>query len=378
MSICNRPLVHAGGSGLVLLALAFLVVGLGPAPARAGDITIAVVAAMTGPLEATGKELRQGAEAAVEAINAKGGLLGRKVRLLVRDDQCSPDKAVPIAKELVAGKVDMVVGHECSGASIPASVIYDAAKVVQISAASTNPAYTERGLPFVFRTCGRDDVQGFVAAEFISRRLRNTTVAIIHDTQVYGKGFTDIAREHLHKARITEVFTETITVGQSDFTPLLERMRRAGVELVLFGGYAPEAEALLRQARASAMRFRLLGPDALMNKSLAQAGRAADGTLVTFAPNPADDRNNRDVVAAFKARGFAPDGYTLYSYAAVQLWAEAVAKAGGLEAQKVAAALKGGPLPSVLGRTVFNAKGDISATGFVLYVYSNGRPEYVD
>jgi len=378
VSKLDRSLSRACRGVLVLLALAFVLVGVGPASAQAGDITIAVVAAMTGPLEATGRELREGAEAAVAALNAEGGLLGRKVRVLVRDDQCKSDLAVPIAKELVAGKVDMVLGHECSGASIPASVIYDAAKLIQISAASTNPAFTERGLPYVFRTCGRDDVQGFVAAEFIARRLRNTRVAIVHDGSVYGKGFTDLARGHLHKDGITEVFTETIAVGQSDYTTLLERMRRDGVELVLFGGYAPEAQALLTQARASAMRIRLLGPDALMNKSMAQAGKVVDGTLVTFAPNPADDRNNRAVVAEFKARGFAPDGYTLYSYAAVQLWAAAVAKAGTVEAAKVAAVLKGGPLPSVLGRTVFNAKGDISATGFVLFVYSNGKTEYVD
>jgi branched-chain amino acid transport system substrate-binding protein len=153
----------------------------GPARGQQGDIVIASVGPMTGQYASFGEQLRRGATMAVEDINAKGGVLGRKLRLEVGDDACDPKQAVAVANQVASKRVRLVAGHFCSGSSIPASNVYAEENILQISPASTNPAFTERGLKNVFRVCGRDDQQGGVAGNFLADRFRGKAIAIIHD-----------------------------------------------------------------------------------------------------------------------------------------------------------------------------------------------------
>src|SRR5690349_5715189 len=151
------------------------------AMARADDLTVAMVGPMTGQYAAFGEQMRRGAEMAVQDINAKGGVMGQQLKLVVEDDACDPKQAVAIANKLASAKVALVAGHFCSGSSIPASKVYAEENLLQISPASTNPVLTEAGLDNVFRTCGRDDQQGLVAGNFIVDRYKGKKVAILHD-----------------------------------------------------------------------------------------------------------------------------------------------------------------------------------------------------
>lgn len=356
------------------LAVALLL----PLPAWA-DITVAVVGPMSGEHASMGEQLRRGAQAAVEAINAGGGLLGQKVELLVRDDLCDDKKAVAIAEELGKMRVALVDGHLCSGASIAASNIYRQYGVIQISPASTNPDYTDRDLSNVFRTCGRDDMQGFVAADYISRNHKNKKIAIVHDATVYSRGFSGIVKNNLNKAGIQETFSVEIEKGQTDFATLLDRIQREKVRFVLFASYGQEAAALLRQARNKALKFRMLGGDTLMNKAfIDQAGRLADGVLITFPPDPSHDRRNQALTAQYLAQGYKPEAFTFYSYAAVEIWGKAVAASNSTDMVKVSHALKTGKFDSALGKVSFDAKGDVSAPGFVIYAFNRGEIDYLD
>ena len=139
------------------------------------DITIAVAGPMTGDLAAFGEQLRRGAEMAVKDINAAGGVNGEQIKLEIGDDQCDPKQAVQVANDLVKKGVAFVAGHFCSGSSIPASEVYMEEGVLQMTPASTNPAFTEgpasKGVKTIFRTCGRDDKQGSFAGPWMAKHL---------------------------------------------------------------------------------------------------------------------------------------------------------------------------------------------------------------
>src|SRR6201987_5340507 len=175
------------GSALAAAALAF---GIGIAKAQ--DIPIAVVGPITGSNAALGEQMKRGAEMAVADINAKGGVLGKKLDLIEQDDACDPKQAVAAANSVVGKKVVFVAGHYCSSSSIPASAVYNEAGVLQMTPASTNPALTDdaakKGWNNVFRSCGRDDVQGGVAGKYVADQYKGKNVAVVHEKTAYGKG----------------------------------------------------------------------------------------------------------------------------------------------------------------------------------------------
>ena len=150
---------------------------------------IGVAGPMTGGIAAYGEQMRKGAQLAADDINAAGGINGKKVEIVIGDDACEPKQAVSVASRLIEkDKVNVVVGHFCSSSTIPASESYAEADVLMITPASTNPKVTERKLPNVLRTCGRDDQQGLVAGNYIVDILKSKRVVLIHDKDTYGKG----------------------------------------------------------------------------------------------------------------------------------------------------------------------------------------------
>src|SRR5690242_910661 len=136
------------------------------AEVRAEDVTIGYAGPLTGQLAALGDQVRRGADLAVADLNAKGGILGQKVVIEYGDDQCDPKQAVSVANQFVGKKVSMVVGHVCSGSSIPAADVYREEGTPMITPSATNPAITDKGYPNIFRTLGRDDQQGTFAGEY--------------------------------------------------------------------------------------------------------------------------------------------------------------------------------------------------------------------
>ena len=190
--------------------IAFAIVALAAViiySARA-EVLIGVAGPMTGKLAWIGEQVQRGAEMAVADINAAGGVLGQQVRLITVDDFCDPEQAVAAAQKLVADGVVLVVGHYCSGASIPASKVYEAAGVLQISPGSTNPLLTEQGRANVFRVIGRDDAQGIVAGNYLADHWGDKKIAILHDGTTYGKGLADETKKQLNKRGVTEAIYE--------------------------------------------------------------------------------------------------------------------------------------------------------------------------
>src|SRR5215211_7857671 len=338
--------------------------------ALAQDIPVAVAGPMTGGESAFGRQMKNGAEQAVVDINAAGGLLGKKLSLQVGDDACDPKQARSIAEKFASAKIPFVAGHYCSSSSIPASEAYADGNVLQITPASTNPLFTERKLWNVARVCGRDDQQGLVAAEYIVKNYKGKNVAILNDKTTYGKGLADETKLVLNKSGFTEKMFESYNKGDKDFNSIVSRLKRDNIDLVFVGGYHQEAGLILRQMRDQGLKTVLMAGDALNDKEFASiAGPAAEGVLFTFGPDPRNKATAKAVVDKFKAKKIDPEGYTLYTYAAMQVWTQAAAKANTTDAKKVSDTIKGGTWDTVLGKLSFDAKGDIKVIDYVVYKF---------
>jgi branched-chain amino acid transport system substrate-binding protein len=268
----------------------------------------------------------------------------------------------------------MVAGHFCSGSSIPASKVYSEEGILQISPASTNPKYTDEGSWNTFRVCGRDDEQGKVAGDYLAKHFKAEKIAILNDNSAYGKGLADETTKALHEAGGKEALATTYTPGEKDYSSLVSRLKQAGITVIYVGGYHTESGLIIRQAKEQGMKATLVGGDALVTNEFWQiAGDAGSGTIMTFPPDPRLMKTAADVVKEFKAMNVDPEGYVLYTYAAVQVWADAVKKVNSTDPKKVAAALKAtGKWASVLGPISFDKKGDTTGGGYVFYVWKNG------
>ena len=356
---------------------AFLI-GLLAAAAAQADISIAIVGPLTGPQAAFGEQMRRGSEMAVADLNAKGGVLGQKLILETGDDACDPKQAVAVANQMVNRKVVFVAGHFCSSTSIPASDVYNEEGILEISPASTNPTLTERNLKTIFRTCGRDDQQGKVAGEYIVKHFKNANVAILHDKSAYGKGLADETKKTMNALGKKEAIYEAITPGEKDYSAIISRLKSANIGLIYLGGYHAEGGLIVRQARAQGLKAPLMGGDALVTEEYwAITGPAGEGTLMTFSPDPRRNPVAKPVVEKFEKQGYKPEGYTLYSYGAIQAWAQAATKANSPKAAEVAKVLKSGQkFDTVLGQISFDQKGDVTAPGYVVYVWKKGKYDY--
>lgn len=359
----------------LLAAVGALAVTAGMARA---DIQIAAVGPITGSNAALGEQLKKGAEQAVADINAKGGVLGQKLVLSVGDDACDPKQAVSVASQMASKGVIFVAGHLCSGSSIPASAIYNEAGILQVTPGSTNPALTEdaakKGWNNIYRTCGRDDQQGKVAGAYLAQHYKGKKVAIIDDKSSYGKGLADETRKALNEAGVKEVLNETVTAGDKDFTALISKMKAANVEAVYFGGYVTEAGLMVRQAHEQGLTAQLMSGDALPSSEFwGITGPSGEGTLFTFSADPEKRPSAKAVVEEFKKVGYEPEEYTLYSYAAIQVFAQAAEKAKSTKLPDLVKALHADTFDTVIGPIKYDAKGDISVSDYVVWQWHDGK-----
>lgn len=344
------------------------------APATAAaDITIGVVGPMTGQYAAIGEQFRRGAEMAVAEINRRGGVLGQKLVLEIGDDVCDPKQAVSVANQMGNKKAVFVAGHYCSGSSIPASDVYAEFGMIQISPGSTNPRLTERGLKNVFRVCGRDDQQGKVAAAHIAEAFKGQRIAIVHDKTAYGKGLADETRAALAALGVRDALYEAITAGERDYTALVSRLKSERIDVVYFGGYHTEAGLITRQMRQAGVAAQMISGDAMVTQEYwAITGDAGEGALMTFSPDPRLIPESQPVVERFRKDGFEPEGYTIYTYVAVEVFAQAAALAGTVEPDAVARALRSTSFQTAMGPLGFDAKGDVKGKSYIVYRWHNG------
>jgi branched-chain amino acid transport system substrate-binding protein len=356
---------------LITLAVMMFAVALG-GPARA-DVLIGLAGPITGKEAWFGEQLERGAELAVTKLNAGGGVLGQQVQLITADDSCDPQQAVAAARKLVSDGVIFVAGHFCSGASIAASEIYAAAGVLMITPVSTNPKLTELGRANVFRMVPRDEADAIAAGNYLADHWADKRIAILHDNTTFGKGIAEGTKKQLNKRGVTEATYQAYVPGKVEYGVEIAKLQAADIDVLYIGGYHTEIALMARAARDRGYLVQLVTGMSLWSEDFGLiAGPAAEGVLFT---EPADPRRRVEaapVVERFRASGFEPQGYTLYAYAAVQVWAQAAEKAGSLELEPMIASLREHQFDTVLGPIDFDDKGDLTAQNPAWYVWRGG------
>jgi branched-chain amino acid transport system substrate-binding protein len=232
----------------VVLSIVGLFVFAVSGPVLAADtIKLGVAGPHSGDLASYGIPTIKAAQLVVRKVNAAGGVLGKKVELVVEDDQCKPEVVTNTATKLISNNVDVVLGHICSGATKAAMGIYKDSKIIVMSPSATNPALTQSGdYPNFYRTIASDDAQAKLEVDFAPGVLKLKKIAVLHDKGDYGKGLAEFAKSFIEKdSRGEVVLYEGITPGAVDYSAVVQKIKRSGAEAVIFGGYHPEASKIV-------------------------------------------------------------------------------------------------------------------------------------
>jgi branched-chain amino acid transport system substrate-binding protein len=335
------------------------------------EIKIGFVAPLSGPNAAFGMQLKNGAEQAIEDINAQGGSLGSHYALSIADDASDPKQGILIANRFAGEDIKAVVAHFNSGVAIPASEAYEDLGILMISPGATAAKFTDRQLSYVFRTINRDDVGAKVAAQYIAQHFKGEKIAIIHDKTPFGEGLATEVRNTIRSLGMQESLFDAINPGEKDYLSLVSRLKADKVKLLYYGGTHAEAGLIIRQMREQNLSTILMAGSGIATLEFGTiAGPAAEGTLMVFASDPHDNPDAKPIVERFKRKNINPESYTLYAYTAVQILKQAIDRAGSVQPQALAQVLRSGvPFNTILGNVNFDKKGDIDIKNIV-YIWS--------
>ncbi len=347
------------------------------------QIKLGVAGPITGPNASFGAQLKNGVEQAVEDINAAGGIMGQRITVSIGDDRSDPKEGVSVANKFSADGIKWVVGHFNSGVTMPASEVYAENGMIFNTPSATNPRITERGLWNAFRTCGRDDQQGAVAADYIVKNMKGKKIAVVHDKTTYGQGLADETRKAMRAAGVNDVLYEGVNTGEKDFSALVSKLKAAGADLVYWGGLHTEGGLIVRQMRDQGLNTVLMSGDGITSDEFAAiGGPGTEGTLMTFPPDPRKRPEAAAVVKKFEAKKFNPEAYTLYSYAAVEIFKQAAEGAKSVDPKKMAEFMRTGfTFKTVIGDISYDKKGDITRPDYVMYTWrkaADGKITYVE
>jgi len=356
-----------GSLGKTLLVTGSLLAAV--SSAQAESLKIGIAGPVTGPVAQYGDMQKIGAMMAIRQINEAGGVNGQQLEGVIYDDACDPKQAVAVANRIVNDDIRHVIGHLCSSSTEPASDIYEEEGVMMITAASTSPSITEKGYELIFRTIGLDSLQGSLAADHISDKVKPERLAIIHDKQQYGEGLASTVKDLLAAKGIEAVMYEGVTPGDKDFSALIAKLKRNNIDFVYYGGYHPELGLILRQSREKGFDAPFMGPEGVVNSDLAAiAGEAMEGVLATAPKSFDQNPENAALTEAFKARNEDPSGpFVFPAYAAIQVMTEAMKATGETDPYALAEHLRANRFDTTIGEIGFDAKGDLTESTFMVY-----------
>ncbi len=340
---------------------------------------IAVIAPQFGPYEALGLSIIHGAELAVEEKNKNGGINGKKIELLREDDGGLASEGLLKAQNLVSENVLGVIGHLNSDISVPASEVYAMAMIAEISPGSTNPLFTERTpvRGFVFRTVGRDDKQGEIAADYV---LKNAfkRVAVIYNNRSYGQSLSSefIKRIESSNTDVKVVLSSMYEVGSKDYSTEVNKIKAAVPDIIFFAGEYSDAGKLLKQIRSAVVNAKFLGGEAVFDQEFIDiAGNASNGAVVISLPEVSD----LNFIESYK-KSFGKDlgAYSANSFDAANILISAIEKVREKNSDKVAKAVgETKDFNGLTGKITFDLKGDLLDPQFSVYEVKDRKFEII-
>lgn len=358
------------------LAAAALFALAGTASAQE-PIKLGVAGPHSGDLASYGIPATRAAKLVVDEVNARGGILGRQVQLLVEDEECKPEKAANIAAKLVSNGVHAVLGHICSGATKAALGTYRDAKVIVMSPSATNPDLTQSGdYPNFYRTIASDDLQAKLGVDFTLDTLKKKKIAVLHDKGDYGKGFAEFAKKFIDESggKGEVVLFEGITPGAVDYSAVIQKVHQRGAEALIYGGYHPEASKLVTGMKKRKMDIPFVSDDGVKDDTFIKVAKEfAEGV---YASGPKDTSKfplfNKAVEDHKRVYGEEPGAFFKEAYSATLALLNAIEKAGSTDYAALEKALRTEWVETPVGRISFDERGDAKGVGFSMYQVQNG------
>ncbi len=349
-----------------------------PALGTAGDtIKFGVAGPHSGDLASYGLPSVNAAKLVIDKVNANGGINGKKVEMLVEDDVCKPEISTNTATKLVSDGVDVVLGHICSGATKAAMPIYKNAGILVMSPSATSDELTLSGdYPNFFRTIAPNAAQSPAMIDFAINKLGLTKIAIIHDKGDYGKPLAEGAKAYVEKTGKGEVVLfEGITPGAMDYSAIVQKIKQSGADVVVFGGYHPEASKIITIMKKKRLKTQFVSDDGVKDDTFIKvAGDAAEGV---YAAGPQDNSNNPMAAEAKEAHkaafGSDPGAFFEGAYAATVVMLNAIEKAGSTNLDDLKKVLQTEKVATPVGAINFDKSGDAVGVGFSMYVVENGK-----
>ncbi|MBI4726111.1 branched-chain amino acid ABC transporter substrate-binding protein [candidate division TA06 bacterium] len=365
----------------VSVLITLLVTGCGPGGQQ---IKIGIAGPLTGEQGKAGQDLLHGVQLAVSECNDRGGVLGKRVVIIAGDDRADEREAQNIAQCLCDQGVAGVIGHYNSHCSISSSRIYNQRGIPQITPSSTNPKFTEQGFVNVFRTCGRDDQQGRIAADYAFNTLKVKKVAVFSDGTTYGQGLVEEFKKSIllnnkpKKIEVTivaEARIPVITEGKApDYGPLLDPLISYQPDLIYFGGSYPEGARLIRQVKERRLAAAFMSGDAIASSELIKRGGAAtEGIYFTFGPAVEEMPQAGRFYGSFKARYGELGPYSVYAYDAANVLLKSIKLAGTTNGDSLIKVIHSAKFAGAMGELEFDSAGDIKTAPYVLWTVKGGE-----
>jgi branched-chain amino acid transport system substrate-binding protein len=368
----KRILLTIGLVASLLSSFACVQKGGPAADANAGDtIKVGVYGDLSGTTSSFGQSTKNGIELATEEINKNGGVLGKKLELVIEDDQGKPEQAKTVVQKLISqDKVQVVLGEVASTNSLAAAPVAQDAKIPMISPSSTNPKVTEIG-DYIFRVCFIDPFQGSVMAKYAANDLKAKTAAIFGDVQSdYSKGLTQYFTQEFTKLGGKILEEQKYTQNDTDFKGQLTSIRQKNPDVIYVPGYYGEVGIIVKQARELGMTMPILGGDGWDSPKLWELG--GDSLKNTFISNHYSVENPapeiQKFVKAYEAKyGAKPDSLAALAYDAAYILADSLKRAGSAESAKLRDAIASTKeFKGVTGSISINAQRDAVKSAVVL------------
>ncbi|MCK9987683.1 MAG: branched-chain amino acid transport system substrate-binding protein [Azoarcus sp.] len=364
----------------LIFALAAATLAAGAVQAKEVVVRIGHAGPLTGPAAAFGKDGENGARLAIEDANAKGIKIGGdtvKFELVSEDDQADPRTATTVAQRLTDSGVKGVVGHVTSGASIPASRIYEQAGIPVITPSSTSPKLTQQGYKMTFRVIANDLQQGNALGKYAVDQLKAKKIAVIDDRTAYGQGLADAFANSVKTSGGQIAGREFTNDKATDFMAILTKIKAMTPDAVFYGGMDAQAAPLARQMKQLGMTAKLLtGDGGCTGEMIKMAGDALSAT--TFCTQAGIPLDKMPGGAAFRTQFKQRFGndihvYAPYAYDAMMSVIEAMKTANSVEPAKYQPALRSLAYQGVTGPVAFDDKGDIKGGTITVYNFDAGK-----
>ena len=360
---------------LVMIAIiGLLLVPFAMSTASAKTLKIGMMGPLTGPYAADGNDIKNGVLTAIEIIEAEGGIPGYdKIELFPQDTACDPKQAVAAANKLINLEVVGVIGAYCSSSTIPASETLAEEDIPMLTPASTNEKVTDRGLPYMFRVCGRDDDQAPAAVKFIKESLKAKTMFIVDDKTTYSQGLAEGVNKAAQKSGVKVLEHDHVNQGDKDFSALLTKAKSANADVLYMSLQNHATGSLMAiQAKRLGLKSKIVSQDAMYHPNFIKVAKdAAEGVYVTYGYTDTSTDAYKMYEKKFTAKYGEIGAYGTYAYDAAVVFLRAVKAAKSTDPAKIKAEILKMDFQGASKHLKFNEKGD-SGSSYIAYKIENG------